>query len=103
MDKGLARLHQLIDQLESDSSWPWPPMNRSVSSEGTKMNQLYPHDPRDLSFADRVYTWFIAIMLDESLARERTYKHLVVIHQWDDNRALHASELAMDVQEWEEI
>lgn len=97
MSDALERLHQMIDALEADPSWIWPPIDRSVSREETKMNR-HPHDPRDLSFADRVYSQVLPTSIDENEAREKTYKHLVIVHQWQDDRAKHASALAMEIE-----
>ncbi len=99
MNDGLTRLIELIDALESDVSWPWPPIDRSVPSKKEKVTmKRFPHDPSDLYLADRVYTQFLTTTRDENLARERVYKHLVVSLQWSDDRAQHASSLASEIE-----
>ncbi len=59
----------------------------------------YQHDPVDLALADQVYTQMLAITLDENAARERVYRHLTSILRWEDDRAQHASSLAMEINE----
>ncbi len=98
MDIGLAKLLGILDALEADPAWIWPPIDRTKPSEEKIVKNRYPHDPVDLAFADTVYKQLLVASIDEGEARERLYKHLVVVHQWDDDRAKYASGLAMELE-----
>jgi hypothetical protein len=104
MSAELTRLHAILDALEKDPSWPWPPIDRACQVEEVEtIMDRYPHHPSDLYFADTIYSQLrtLSTVEGEREARERTYEHLVKVHQWADDRALHASVLAMEItEEW---